>query len=141
MEFQDMAASIIHRADRTLHLKDLQPYGILASQTRWKSRMPEADYTTSSSTLDLLLPQFGSTEAHSSTDEANPSFNVEFEFPGPELEQVNRHPSEDLDWILQYTNHVLILLMAGAIFPIVVAFLSGKFCKRLSKGVTAILDH
>jgi hypothetical protein len=127
--FQDMALNLMQRADEVFHLEELGDEGLVESQRRWRSLNHQSPSDTPVSDLESPPPiddQRGDPHTSpSSGGDSETSISAEADF--------------DFDSSVVDHSHIYVLIVARAIFAIVVAFLMGMWGQNRTRSLTRLL--
>jgi hypothetical protein len=138
-QFQNMALNLVARADETYRCQVVNHLGLLATQARWRQRQQRP---SSYSTLASLKESSSSDDGGPPGEASSPSI-VE----GLAEAAIQEDPLLDLihdNSCSRKADMVLIILMAGAIFAMIIAFLLGeseflsKLCCGTRTGLTSL---
>jgi ankyrin repeat protein len=113
--FQDMALNLMQRADEVFHLEELGDEGLMESQRRWRSLNHQSPFNTPGSDLESPPPI---------DDQRGDRHNSPSSGSGSET-SISAEANCDFDGSMVGHSHIYVLIIAGTIFAIVVAFLMG----------------
>jgi hypothetical protein len=125
--FQHMTLNLISRAREAFHFADLDQDGLLSVQSRWRHKIEER----SSSDNDSSIANRTATDAKELTfnqkypDNTSLDHSMERSEEGSEGSALRKSMGSNAT-LVQH-QHVILLLMAGAVFSFVIAFLLGMF--------------
>jgi ankyrin repeat protein len=125
--FRYMALNLVSRASTVFFFKDVDQGGLLSTQLRWRRRIQE--YPLVSTDGGIAAAAAGVIEESTYTDMSadpislDPVIRTSEEGPGDDT----LHNSKQSSNASAPYEHIIVLLMAGAIFAFVIAFLLGMF--------------
>lgn len=121
--FQHMALNLISRAREAFHFADLDQGGLLSIQSRWRQKIEERSLSDNDSSI--------ATDARELTFNQNHPDNTSLDHSAERGEEASEgralRKSMGSNATLVQHQHVILLLMAGAVFSFVIAFLLGMF--------------
>jgi ankyrin repeat protein len=129
LKFQDMALSLVNESIHFFMFDDIENGALLSSQQRWRLRLGQSKMGSHGIDGVDVSRQFDGNMSNTSNDsDPNASFSSSpanlsegEDSKGVPLRQSMR----DDDWAFSRFNPLIVLLMAGAIFGILIAFLIG----------------